>query len=393
MDEWIDAELSNALSALRDRGEGQHVEFMQSYPQNGYELGKEIAAFASTNDGIILIGVADDGSLSGIQDLDESSKRDALCRRIEGVCSGNIRPAITPVIKFAREDGHVVLAIQVPRGKQPIYYCKNTPYVRHLSQSRPAEPNEVIERVAESLATNLAPRAADDAASKFLSQLAQSLVEVLIFGKETEKRQVNPWLETLQRQLGIAAEEIRRLSLSDIAATRRLDTTLADLSDVLDGVANQEFYLDGGMSWNAFNASVKKALLAAQEIKSREIDPLLDSSVSLRDVGELVKTMRRELSDLNKRAAALCEGGRVEEAQSRANQIGYNLLRAYYFIPNGKVANGPDLFTLASSLHTLETRRLYLDGGKSIEEIIDAIHHAAAEFEAWVANNQAFFEM
>ena len=33
---------------MLDRGEGQHLEFMGSYPENGHELSKEIAAFASS---------------------------------------------------------------------------------------------------------------------------------------------------------------------------------------------------------------------------------------------------------------------------------------------------------------------------------------------------------
>ena len=120
--QWIDEALSRELSLKRDRGEGQHLEFMGSYPENGHELSKEIAAFASSNRGTILIGVADDGSLEGLADMDTPEGRDLLCRRIEGVCHGNVRPAITPVIKFAREENAIVLAIEVPRGDQPIYY-------------------------------------------------------------------------------------------------------------------------------------------------------------------------------------------------------------------------------------------------------------------------------
>jgi hypothetical protein len=42
--EWIDLGLSNQLPVLRDRGEGQHLEFMVRYPENGHDLSKEIAA-------------------------------------------------------------------------------------------------------------------------------------------------------------------------------------------------------------------------------------------------------------------------------------------------------------------------------------------------------------
>ena len=113
--EWIDNELSNELPVLRDSGEGQHVEFMEQYPKNGHELSKEIAAFASSNPGKIIIGVADDGTLTGLEELKTPPERDKLCRRIEGLCTNNVRPAITPVIRFAHEDGKNVLVIEVPR--------------------------------------------------------------------------------------------------------------------------------------------------------------------------------------------------------------------------------------------------------------------------------------
>lgn len=81
--------------------------------------------------------------------MDNAKERDKICQRIEGICNNNVKPAITPIVKFAKEKDSIVLVIEVPRGKQPIYYAGNKPYVRHLSTSRPAEPHEVIERVVE----------------------------------------------------------------------------------------------------------------------------------------------------------------------------------------------------------------------------------------------------
>ena len=72
--EWIDEALSRELHLLRDWGEGQHLEFMERYPENGHELSREIAAFASSNAGTVLIGVADDGSLAGLDNVDISER-------------------------------------------------------------------------------------------------------------------------------------------------------------------------------------------------------------------------------------------------------------------------------------------------------------------------------
>ena len=47
---------------------------MERYPENGHELSREIAAFASSNAGTVLIGVADDGSLAGLDNVDISER-------------------------------------------------------------------------------------------------------------------------------------------------------------------------------------------------------------------------------------------------------------------------------------------------------------------------------
>ncbi len=81
---WADTELSNDLPVLRSRGENQDLEYMASFPTNTRELAKEIAAFATSNDGIILIGVSDEGELLGLDDAKTSQGRDQLLRRVEG---------------------------------------------------------------------------------------------------------------------------------------------------------------------------------------------------------------------------------------------------------------------------------------------------------------------
>ena len=66
---WVDESLSTALPILRSRGEGQATEYISKFPDQARELGKEIAAFSTSNDGIILIGVGDDGDIVGVPDL------------------------------------------------------------------------------------------------------------------------------------------------------------------------------------------------------------------------------------------------------------------------------------------------------------------------------------
>ena len=280
---WIDEALSGELPLLRDRGEGQHLEFMARYPANGHELSKEIAAFASSNPGTILVGVGDDGSLVGLDGVDTPEGRDQLCRRIEGVCSGNVRPAITPVVKFAKEGEAVVLAIEVPRGAQPVYYSRNTPYVRHVSSSRPAEPHEVIERVGEWLATNPLAPATDDEGSRFLSSLAATLIEVLIYGGEFEKRNVNPWLDLARTQLGSAGEELRRLASEDSAGKKGLEDRLRSIADKLDAAASHRLAM-GGDSWKSLAGYVASAVSEAAQLKAEHIDTVSLSAEAKQEI-------------------------------------------------------------------------------------------------------------
>ncbi|WP_421708592.1 helix-turn-helix domain-containing protein [Algihabitans sp.] len=372
--EWIDETLSAELPLLRDRGEGQHLEFMERYPDNGHELSREIAAFASSNPGNILIGVADDGSLAGLEDVDTAEGRDRLCRRIEGVCSGNVRPAITPVIKFAKEDEAVVLAIEVPRGGQPVYYSRNTPYVRHLSRSRPAEPHEVIERVGEWLARNPLAPAADEAGSRFLSNLAATLIEVLIYGGELEQRNVNPWLDLVRTQLGRAGQELRRLASEDSAVEKGLDDRLRSIAEKLDAAASHRLVM-GGDSWKTLAGYVSDAIAEASRLKAEHIDSVPLADQARRDSNDMIRRSARELSDLDRRAEAIASDGRVEELQEEASRIGQLLLTtSHYQIPEHDEDFVAQLREIGTGLHLIETQRLYMDGGQSMRRIVGRVH-------------------
>ena len=120
---------------------------MQQFPSQVRDLGKEIAAFATSGGGVILIGVDDVGRLIGLAHMDQVSERDNYLRRIQGIAHGTVAPPITPHVGFACEGSTTVLFIRVQEGNQPVYYCEGRPYIRHLTESRPAKPEEVVARV------------------------------------------------------------------------------------------------------------------------------------------------------------------------------------------------------------------------------------------------------
>lgn len=133
-----------SLDEAIQQGECQCIEFMESYPLQARELAKEIAAFATSNPGNIFLGIRDDGVVIGLTSVDNLLDRDALLQRIEGSTRGTVKPAITVKVDFLNaEEGKSVCRIAVPKGTEPVYYVNNVPYVRHLTESRPAEPHEV----------------------------------------------------------------------------------------------------------------------------------------------------------------------------------------------------------------------------------------------------------
>lgn len=370
---WIDQELSKELPILRDGGEGQHIEFKEFYPSNGNDLSREIAAFASSNPGKILIGVADDGRLVGLPELGTAQGRDRLCRRIEGLCSNNVRPAITPIVKFAEEEGLYVLDIEVPRGSQPIYYSSNTPYVRHLSSSRPAEPHEVIERIQQWLGSNPLASPEADEESRFASEVAQALIGVLIYGEEFEQRNVNPWLDLMRSQFALSAEDLRRLAADDMAAKHDVETRLRSIADKLDAASAHRLTM-GVESWQTLAGYVHAAIEEASELKADFIDTIPMSAASKEAINETVMRTSRELADLAARAPAMAQDGRIEELQDQASQFGRTLLiAALYSQAEDDSHFAIDLEEIGRALHLIETERLYMDGGVSMQRIVDRI--------------------
>ena len=85
-------------------------------------LASEMAAFANSNGGTILIGVADDGSMSGLS-FDDVSRINQL---VSNAASQHVRSPLTVQSEnIALENGRVVIALTVPKGIDKPYFDKN----------------------------------------------------------------------------------------------------------------------------------------------------------------------------------------------------------------------------------------------------------------------------
>ena len=128
------------LLELIKNGENSGVEFKQDTIDNR-ALAKELVAFANLRGGRVILGVDDDGSVTGIT-------RDRLEEWVMTACRDKIRPELIPYYEIIRdvEPGKDVAIIQVDRGWAVHHVWHNnhrTYYIRVGTQSREASAEEL----------------------------------------------------------------------------------------------------------------------------------------------------------------------------------------------------------------------------------------------------------
>lgn len=113
------------LINLVNAGENSRVEF-KTAPVRNDSLAKVIVAFANMKGGQVLVGVADDGSLTGIEDSP------AWMDKIIQICRNNITPPLIPDLSTVAYADKQVLIITVDPGLHKPYKVKssNRYYIR-----------------------------------------------------------------------------------------------------------------------------------------------------------------------------------------------------------------------------------------------------------------------
>ena len=135
---WANQEISNLLPKLRAGGEKHICEFKEGFPGQAHELAKEVAAFATSGGGMILIGVRDDGSVAGLNEAEQ----DGLYHRAQSI-TRLVQPPVKHDVVLCY-DGAFILVIYVrDQQPEPVYYYDHRPYIRDGRTSRPAAPEEV----------------------------------------------------------------------------------------------------------------------------------------------------------------------------------------------------------------------------------------------------------
>jgi ATP-dependent DNA helicase RecG len=127
------------LEIIRN-GENSGVEFKRDVIQN-HDLARELVAFSNLEGGVLLLGVEDDGSVSGIT-------RPKLEEWVMTACRDKIRPGLIPFYELVKdvEPGKHVAVVRVSRGfdvHSLWHNGRNNYFIRVGSQSREPTPEEL----------------------------------------------------------------------------------------------------------------------------------------------------------------------------------------------------------------------------------------------------------
>jgi ATP-dependent DNA helicase RecG len=125
------------LRELINQGEGHHLEFKREEEKNP-DFAKTIVAFANADGGKILIGVADDGEIIGVNNSDET-----MCR-LDDIAYQKCNPPITILQELSWIEKKQVIIITVAKGIQRPYMTGGKFYIRSSNRVREATREEIL---------------------------------------------------------------------------------------------------------------------------------------------------------------------------------------------------------------------------------------------------------
>lgn len=109
-------------------------------------------------------------------------------------------------------------------------------------------------------------------------------------------------------------------------------------------------------------------------MKKEKLDSIQLSDNSITQVKDKIIITSRSLHDLVERSRQMAENGKIEELQTEASELGYQLLIvSQYNIERLGVGVQEKLTSIGRDLHLVETMRLFMDGGRSLQAILDKI--------------------
>lgn len=124
------------ILALISQGENSSIEF-KSGNVRPESVAKEMAAFSNSFGGTLLIGVEDDGIISGIN-------MEKIDQWLANIARNNVIPAISPDISIENIESKKVAVVEIPKGmNKPYQTIDGKYYIRISSTNRTATKEEL----------------------------------------------------------------------------------------------------------------------------------------------------------------------------------------------------------------------------------------------------------
>jgi len=322
-------ELLEELQRSIDIWENQGVEFIEDYPEQAHDLAKEIAAFATTNTGMIYLGVDNNRKIKGIKKYIKTlyKLKDSISNRLSGICQNSVKPAIIlKNIDFIEVEDKIVVKIFVPKGKEPIYYSNNIPYIRNLTSSIPATPDQVKE-IFRQYYISQEPQEIVDKKQKTFFNLLMQLSDFELLWSDHEIRNVNPDLEQLRYDIGSTGRSLIEISFDNEIKQEGFASELTKLGSLMEDLENHQFYIDGGKSWKEFEDKGNRVLETVEKIISR-----VKKRVSLSNefIIEISKSLEKNIQELNfhwTRRDEYLKNGKILLLKDHLRRLAYNIYR------------------------------------------------------------------
>jgi ATP-dependent DNA helicase RecG len=122
-------DLQGRVSQWIAGGERYDVEFKGEHrqPLNDRDLVEAVVCLANGTGGVLLVGVEDDGRVTGARPRHEAGRTDPL--RVQALIANSTQPPVSAAVATVQVDDHAVLAILVPDSPRVVGTTKGT-YVR-----------------------------------------------------------------------------------------------------------------------------------------------------------------------------------------------------------------------------------------------------------------------
>lgn len=142
----------NELIKLLDEGEGLALDFKENL-SDSRGMSRLMASFANTDGGTILVGVADDGKITGVP------AADPVIKSLTDWAHQNCNPPLRPTFGTVRiSDDKVVVWANIARQSSEICLVDKLCYIRVGAQSVPVVSGGELKRVVERLQAPPVPR-------------------------------------------------------------------------------------------------------------------------------------------------------------------------------------------------------------------------------------------